>query len=310
MVIPKIKLYDYVDPADAECVRRETEDVLHIHFPDYDGKIFRRAFEEVQQLFYGNYPGYRASNTRYHDFEHTCSVVLATVRLMYGALSQGEAFSEEDCRKGLLAALFHDVGLIQDVDDTQGTGAKHTVGHEERSIMFMRCNMEGVLEEEDIEDIADCIRCTILAMSPSKVAFRTEAMRKMGFFLGSADLLAQIADRYYLEKLLLLFEEFHEAKLPGYDSAFDLLLKTRTFYQDVARKRLDQEFKGVDRYMLHYFKERRNVDKDLYHEAIERNLAYLDKILADSKDDLEVFLTSLRRGDDLQDAPWKEPLRK
>lgn len=297
MVHPKVKLYDYVDPADAECVRRETETILKSLFPDYDGEVFRKAFEDVQQLFFGKYPGYQASNTKYHDFEHTCSVVLADVRLIYGAMAEGEQFSKEDCLKGLLSALFHDVGLIQDVDDTQGTGAKHTVGHEERSILFMRCNLENVFDNDDIEDIADCIRCTILSMSPSKVAFRTENMRKMGYFLGSADLLAQIADRYYLEKLLLLFEEFQEAKLPGYDTAFDLLLKTRTFYQDVARMRLDDEFKKVDRYMGSYFKKRWDVDKDLYAEAIDRNLNYLDTILRDSKDDLERFLANLRRGD-------------
>jgi len=293
--IERAKLYDFVDPADAECVRRETEVVMREFFPEYDGKIFATAFEDVEQLFFGNYPGFRASNTKYHDFEHTCSVVLAMARLIFGGLAEGQRFSERECLKGLLASLFHDVGLIQDIDDTLGTGAKHTVGHEERSILFMRCNLDGVLAAEDIDDIADCIRCTILAMSPSKVSFRTSNMRMMGFFLGSSDLLAQIADRYYLEKLLLLFDEFQEAKLPGYDTAFDLLSKTRSFYQDVARMRLDREFRGVDVYARPYFRARWGVDKDLYREAIDRNLAYLDKLLTEHAGDLKGFLSSLRR---------------
>ncbi|MBG0791661.1 MAG: hypothetical protein H0S80_14315 [Desulfovibrionaceae bacterium] len=294
-VIPRIKLYDYVDPADAECVRRETETVMGECFPGYDGSVFRNAFEDVQRLFFGMYPGFKASNTKYHDFEHTCSVVLATARLIYGGLVQGEDYAEADCLKGLLASLFHDVGLIQDDGDDQGTGAKYTVGHEERSILFMRRNLDNALAPDDLDDIADCIRCTILDMSPSKVAFRSETMRKMGYFLGSADLLAQIADRYYLEKLLLLFEEFQEARLPGYESAYDLLSKTDSFYQDVARVRLDQEFQGVDAYMRSYFRKRWNVDKDLYAEAIERNLSYLDKILSEHSDDLKTFLGNLRR---------------
>jgi len=290
------KLYDFVDPADAECVRRETEACMREYFPDYDAVLFKRAFEDVEKLFFGQYTGYQASNTKYHDFEHTCSVVLAHVRLIYGAMAEGVIFAEEECLKGLLSALFHDVGLIQTNDDTQGSGAKYTVGHEERSIQFMRCNLDGAMSEDDIEDVADCIRCTILAMSPSKVAFRTENMRMMGFFLGSADLLAQIADRYYLEKLLHLFEEFQEAKLPGYDTAFDLLLKTRTFYQEVARKRLDNEFKKVDRFMGPYFRKRWDVDHDFYAEAIDRNLDYLDGILSGCLDDLECFLAGLKRG--------------
>jgi len=295
MAGPQIKLYDCVDPRNVELVRGETENLMREFFPGYDGRELRRALGDVERLFQGRYPGYRASNTKYHNFEHTCSVVLAEARLAYGALVRGESFSEADCLKGMLAALFHDVGLIQDEDDTQGTGAKHTVGHEERSVQFMHCYLEGVLPGQDIEDIADCIRCTILAMSPGKIAFRTEAMRRMGHFTGTADLLAQIADRYYLEKLLLLFEEFKEARLPGYDSALDLVLKTRSFYKEVARRRLDEEFMGADRYMLDYFRSYWKVDKDLYREAIDRNLAYLDQILAECDDDLNVLMAKLRR---------------
>ena len=291
------KLYDFVDPADAECVRREVDETMRIYFPKYDNELFRQAFEDVEKLFFGMYPGYQASNTKYHDFEHTCSVVLATVRLIFGALSEGHRFSEIDIVKGLLAALYHDVGLIQTADDTLGTGAKYTVGHEERSIQFLRENLNGKLPEEDTDDIADCIRCTCLAMAPKKVAFRTEDMRMMGYFLGTADLLAQIADRYYLEKLMLLFEEFKEAKLPGYATPLDLLLKTRNFYQDVARKRMDSDLLNVDRFMQPYFKNRWDVDLDLYGEAIHRNLDYLDDILAGCKDDLDCFMQGLRRGD-------------
>lgn len=296
------KLYDFVDPADAECVRREVEEVMRDFFPDYDGELFKNAFEDVEKLFFGLYPGYKASNTKYHDFEHTCSVVLADARLIYGAMVEGHEFSEHQVVKGLLAALFHDVGLIQTEDDEQGTGAKYTVGHEERSIQFMRQNLSEVLPGEDIEDIADCIRCTILAMSPSKVAFRTQTMRMMGYFLGTADLVAQIADRYYLEKLLLLFEEFKEAKLPGYDSAFDLLAKTRDFYHEVARKRIVNEFMNVDRFMQPYFRKRWDVDLDMYRDAIEANLNYLDTILTGCKDDLECFVQGLRRSSFTVDA--------
>ncbi len=290
------RLYDFVDPGDTQCVRREIVEIVRDYFPDYNDNLFNRVFSDVEKLFLGMYPGYRASNTKYHDFEHTCSVLLATGRLIYGAMAHGLSFKEHSVTKGLLAALFHDVGLIQTTDDTLGTGAKYTVGHEERSIQFMRENLEDILSEEGIEDIADCIRCTILAMSPGKVLFRSEEIRYMGYFLGSADLLAQIADRCYLEKLLLLFEEFKEANLPGYENAYELLLKTRTFYQDVAKKRLDNDLDKVDRFMMDYFHKRWNVNQNLYDVAINANLDYLDSILTHCEDDIECFLKSLRRG--------------
>jgi len=298
----KERLYDFVDPADAECVLREVMAIVQEYFPDYDASIFTQAFADVEKLFFGMYPGYKASNTKYHDFEHTCSVVLAMVRLIYGAMVEGHTYDEKNVTKGLLASLYHDVGLIQTEDDEIGTGAKYTVGHEERSIQFMRENLEGVLSNDSIEDIADCIRCTILVMSPSKIAHQTDAVLYMVHFLGSADLLAQIADRYYLEKLLLLFEEFKEAKLPGYDTAYDLLVKTRNFYQDIACKRLENDLDNVSKYMGPYFQQRWDMDRDLYDVAIHSNLDYLDGILTGCKDDLECFMKGLRRGDVSVDA--------
>lgn len=295
-------LYDYTDPIDCECVRREVAHVFSRFFPDESPTVFQEAFSGVARLFAGRYPGYRASNTHYHDFEHTCSVVLAEARLIYGALVQGIKIDFLTALKGMLSALFHDVGLIQTEDDTTGTGAKYTVGHEERSIQFMRQDLDGALDPDDIEDIADCIRCTTLAMPPQRIAFRNESMRLMGNILGTADLLAQIADRNYLEKLILLFEEFKEAKLPGYETPYDLLTKTRGFYQNVARPRLDYDLEKADRFMRAYFRERWDVDRDFYDEAIHANLDYLDSIVAECREDLDCFLGRLRRGGHLRNA--------
>ena len=36
-------LYDFVDPADAECVRREVEITMREYFPNYDEKQIGRA---------------------------------------------------------------------------------------------------------------------------------------------------------------------------------------------------------------------------------------------------------------------------
>lgn len=268
----------------------------------FNDNLFISTFDNVRRLFFGEYPGYRASNTKYHDFEHTCSVVLATNRLICGSIIDGQTYCEETIFKGIMAALFHDAGLIQTEEDTTGTGAKYTVGHEERSVSIMRMMLEGHIPEENLQDITDCIKCTILAESPDNIPFRSEDVRAMGRMLGSADLLAQMADRCYLEKLLLLFEEFQEAGLPGYETPMDMFKKTRAFYQNVARKRLDGDLGKVDRHMLSYFKCRCDTERDLYAEAIERNLNYLDAALMDCNEDLVCFVDSLRRGDVVDDT--------
>ncbi|QGY39591.1 hypothetical protein GM415_05485 [Pseudodesulfovibrio cashew] len=287
-------LYDFIDPADGEGVLREVEFLLARAWPERDFSVVRQAFRDVERLFAGEYPGYRACNTAYHDFEHTCAVFLAAVRLVDGALAEGETFPRAAAVKCVLAALFHDVGLIQAEGDDSGTGAVHTVGHEARSIRFMRENLEGKLAPEDLDDVADCIRCTILNMPPGLIEFRTDDMRRMGEFVGSADLLAQMADRYYLEKLPRLFEEFREAGIPGYASAHDLLVRTRVFYQEVARPRLERDLGRARRFMAAHFRSRWQAGEDLYARAIQDNLKRLDRILSECGEDLDCFREQLR----------------
>ena len=117
----------------------------------------------------------------------------------------------------------------------------------------------------------------------------------IGQCVGAGDLLAQLADRYYLEKLLLLFQEFEEAGIPGYATPYDLLQKTTTFYRDVAQKRLKEELGQVDTFMLSYFRSRWSIEKDFYREAIDRNLEFLETILANCGDDIDCFISKLRR---------------
>jgi hypothetical protein len=85
-------------------------------------------------LFNGKYPGYSECNTKYHNLEHTISVALATARLVHGSHLEGHEFSPKNILLALVASLFHDAGLIQAEGDINGSGAKYTIGHEERRI--------------------------------------------------------------------------------------------------------------------------------------------------------------------------------
>ncbi len=259
--------------------------------------VFREVFADMKDLFEGRFPGYRASNTKYHNFEHTVAVVLATARLLSGCASDGYDFSPRDVLLTLVASLCHDVGLIQEIDDTEGTGAKYTVGHEERGIEFVKGYLPGEgFTSEEIDFCADMIRCTILALSPSEVDFSSDNHRVLGYVVGAADLLAQMADRAYLEKLLLLYCEFEEARLPGFDSALDLLQKTRGFYEMVAKKRLEDDLGGVADHMTSYFTHAGFPNRDLYLESIEKHIHYLDYVIDACQDSFECYKQHLRRG--------------
>ncbi len=290
-------LYELIDVSDPDVVLNEIKQILALTIEGYDSSRLETVYADIVILFRGKYPGYRASNTKYHDLEHTNSVALAAARLIHGCTLAGMAFQVDNLLMGVYAALFHDVGLIQTKDDKVGSGAKYTVGHEERSVLFMRkyLSQKG-FNMQQIEDCSHLIMCTILTLSLKKIPFRTPEIEILGKIVGTADLMAQIADRYYIEKLLLLFQEFQEAGVPDFATELDLLKKTEGFYKNVAQRRLARDFSGISGNMTAHFNQRWGVDRDLYSESIQKNIDYLRDLLQIAGGNIATVKETLKRG--------------
>jgi len=126
----------------------------------------------------------------------------------------------------------------------------------------------------------------------SEIKFGSPEIEMLGKMLGTADLIGQMADRTYLEKLLMLFYEFKEGMVPGYEKEFDMLYKSIDFF-GFAKKRLDGELGGVAGYMLYHFRDRWNIDADMYAVTMQRNRAYLQFLLDEHPHDYRNYL---RRG--------------
>ncbi|WP_462327408.1 hypothetical protein [Desulfobaculum sp.] len=251
----------------------------------------------ILRLFRGDMPGYRKSTAPYHDLEHTLSVVLASARLVHG-ISTTRTVSANLFTVAVVAAYFHDSGMLQDETDTSGTGAKHTIGHEDRSIAIMRSLLAThAVPAHTCDAIASAIDCTRLALTPADIAFPTADAKDAGLIVGSADLIAQLADRKYLEKLPLLFKEFQEARIPGYVTQRDLFQKTAPFYHNVVRPRLDHDLGAVTRFMRLHFLHRFGLDHDPYQHAIDANLGHLRYLLKTSGPN--DITTKLRRKNDV-----------
>ncbi|MBN2322376.1 MAG: HD domain-containing protein [Spirochaetes bacterium] len=272
-------------------VENEAEHILTLINPEFDFSAVRSAFCDTRNLFIGKYSGYHACNTRYHDLDHTVMVFLASARLVHAVSIQGRDFKEIDVVLCLIASLFHDAGFIQRISDREGTGAKYSIGHEMRSVEFMKENLEEKGYRGDlITDCANMILCTTLSVSPKEIDFRNEDIETLGKIVGTADLVAQIADRLYLEKLLYLYEEFEEAHVPGFDSEQDLLRKTEVFYRDISRRRINEDLGGLGGLMRLHFKSRWGIDRDLYEEYIRKNIDYLKVVLEQREQDYRMML--------------------
>ena len=282
-----------IDTADPRCVMDEVKTITSMVYSAFDFTQLDKVYEDVIRLFKGDYPGYRKCNTSYHDLKHTTDTLLALIRLIHGAVITGLTFTQRNINLGLICALLHDTGYIQKEDDRSGTGAKYTVVHITRSIEFMqKYFVENGYSPEDFSDGRDILYCTGLYRRIQYREFKAPQIELIGKMLGSADLLGQMSDRLYLEKLSALFHEFKEGNVGDYQSEFDLLGKTIVFY-DVTKQRLMRELAGVNKFMQYHFRKRWEIEKDLYAVAIETNMEYLKKILRDHKEDYYLYL---RRG--------------
>ena len=289
---------------------QKDEDVLdfsrHIYSLDYPDSSFEKVeavFAAALDLFTGRFEGYCACRTGYHDLKHTLDVFVATVRLLDGCFIEGRGVSPERAIETLIAALLHDTGYIQEVGDEEGTGAKYTRTHVLRSAEFtllkgFKLGLDGACSAR----VARLILGTDLDHDLESRSYdSTGDESRAAAILASADLLGQMADRTYLERLLFLYYEFVEAGIGGYESALDILRNTVDFY-DSIRERTDGRLGSVSFAARSHFRVRSGVDRDLYREAIERQMAYLKTIMGK---DVDEYRTKLRRLD-MEEAERKE----
>lgn len=237
------------------------------------------AFLATINLFQGRYTGYLACNTNYHDLCHTVDTFLAVARLIDGAALNGIQFKAHDIVVSLKAALLHDAGYIQEYFDQEGTGAKYTVSHVRRSMNFFeRHKAELGLSDSDVIAGQLMILCTKIDENIDNINFPDNNIELLGRILGTADLISQLADRMYLEKLLLLYHEFQEGNIGDYQNEEDLLRKTLSFI-DMAIERTQLLLKDNDLFLRLHFDSRWNLNSNLYAISIDKQKTYLKQIL-------------------------------
>lgn len=212
-----------------------------------------KVVTDVICLFDGRFPGYRACDTQYHDFEHTLHLFPPFCQLAI-ALSRNypQAVTPRDVELGLIAVLLHDSGYIRSCDDCTGTGAKYTFRHIDRSISFAYHYLPSLgYLPHDLLTVKHMISCTGVKPRPEQIEFLSEGSRLLGYALGTADLLGQMSHHNYPQKLPMLFLEFQEAynyeegktveerEIYHFKNCEELIQNTPNFFKKEVYKRLD-----------------------------------------------------------------------
>lgn len=296
------QLASLVDMDSTEAVHNEVIHILRLLNPAFDAEPVQRVFRFTVDLYEGRMQGYRACNTDYHNLRHITDTYLAMARLLHGARLSGLDFSDREIVLGLIGALMHDTGMIQESHDTEGTGAKYTPEHVMLSMDFVARHAEIFhLSRREIKDLRNMILCTDLTADITAIDFSTPEVELLGKILATADLIAQMADRTYLEKLLFLYHEFREAEVGDFENEIDFLHQTLEFFE-ISDLRFRETLDDTCRYLVPHFKSRWQIDENLYTRSITNQRNFLKKILKDKS--ISIY-RALKRGNLVQEARRK-----
>jgi hypothetical protein len=286
--------YDVTNSVQVSSTAAVSEAVRELFVSAWPGEPFDRvatAFEEFERLFAGRMPGYHGVDTVYHDRQHSLDMTLAMARLLVGYESSVEPhlrFGSERAVMALVTSLFHDAGYIREFDDQlHRNGAEFTLYHVTRSARFLARFLPSIGMESWVPISTRIVHFTGYEIKLSQIELADNRDRKCGHLLGTADLIAQMADRCYLEKCRdRLYPEFVLGGIaagPGsdgtmqvrYSSGLDLLRQTPQFIRETRTGRLNGEFEHAYRFLEPLF----GAGKNPYLEAIDRNVEYLQRIL-------------------------------
>ncbi len=276
-----------VQVSSTAAVCEAVEVLFHATWPGASFERVAQTFEDFDRLFGGHMPGFHGVDTVYHDRQHTLDMTLAMARLLAGhERIESTRFDAERATMGLVTSLFHDAGYIRETSDHEHrNGAEFTLCHVTRSAHYLARYLPTLGMEDWVPVATRIVHFTGYEVQFDQIHLADPLDRKVGHLLGTADMIAQMADRCYLEKCRdRLYPEFvlggvAANEQPGalrirYSSGLDLLRQTPQFFAEVRAKRLDGEFAHAYRYVETLFGGR-----NPYMESIQQNLEYLAQIL-------------------------------
>ncbi len=280
-----------VQVSDPVAVRNAVYELYSATFPGASYDKIWLAFYDFERLFTGRFPGYLGCDTTYHDMQHTLDMTLALARLVAGyerSVEPKERLGAQRAQMAIITSLFHDAGYIrhEERDSEFANGAEFTLYHVSRSADFLRRYLPELGMSRDVAVSSMIVHFTGYELDLDSIELDDPRDIICGHLIGTADLMAQMADRCYLEKCRdRLYKEFVvggvavENAKPGeytvrYKSGLDLLRKTPLFYQQVMRDRMHHKFNRVYRYIEVLYD-----GQNPYIDAIRNNISHLVRII-------------------------------
>ena len=283
-----------VNVTDPVAVAGAVESIFRNLYPNASASTLRDAFDYVHRLYRGELPEYAPCDTGYHDLQHILDVSLACARLIDGyerSQKEGETLGEKLFIFGIVVALFHDSGYLRKRGMEENMhGAEFTLVHVSRGAELIKNYMLGAGMGSEAEAASQVVHFTGYEIPVDQIKVPSPEYRVIGNLVASADILAQMSDRCYLEKCYdRLFLEFtlggvatqldeNGNKRVVFASPQELVIKTPQFYRG-AKKRLVETLMGAYRYAEVHFG-----GANLYLDAVEKNILFAEYVIANNLD--------------------------
>ncbi len=288
--------FDVTDTVQVSSPAAVREAVLELYADTWPGAprdTLVTALTDFERLFTGQTPGYLGVDTVYHDLQHSQDVVLAMARLMAGyekSHPEGPRIGADRALMAMVTALFHDSGYIRETSESGiSNGAVFTRNHVTRSARYLAKYLPGAGLGGWVPIATRIVHFTGYEVPLELLRVADPRDRLVGHLLGTADMLAQMADRCYLEKCRdRLYAEFVlgdiavHAGASGvkvlYGSGLDLLRQTPQFIASTIDNRLGTAFGHSYRYVEPLFG-----GDNPYMNAIRQNVQYLRNLTRGSR---------------------------
>lgn len=280
--------FDVTDTVQVSSPAAVREAVLQLYSETWPGAplgTLQAALGDFEQLFTGKMPGYLGVDTVYHDLQHSQDVVLAMARLLAGyerGHAEGPRIGAERGLMAMITALFHDAGYIRETGEAAiPNGAIFTRNHVTRGARYLAKYLPAAGLGSWVPVATRIVHFTGYEMPIDSIRVNDPRDRQVGHLLGTADMLAQMADRCYLEKCRdRLYAEFvlgdvavhtgRDGVKVLYGSGLDLLRQTPKFVASTIENRLGKAFGYAYRHVEPIFG-----GANPYMKAIQQNVEYL-----------------------------------
>jgi hypothetical protein len=249
-----------------------------------------------------------SSDALYHNIEHTILVTLVGQEILRGKYIREGNISENQWLEAIVSWLCHDIGYVKGICpqdkhnqrlyatgidnntiylELDKTDASLTPYHVDRGKMFVQEHFSG----HDLIDFKAIQRNIELTRFPAPNDLEHQDTLNYPGLVRAADLIGQLGDPRYLQKMPALFYEFEEMgtnKALGYSHPTDLRLGYPKFFWNVVSPYIQEGLQHLkmtaagQEIIANLYGNVLVVEKEIAASAANSGEKYASKLLADS----------------------------